>query len=177
MTPRVVEELDDWADRKLEHWRGRPVIDKVFLSASVLGDFSLVWHIVGTARGISSNRRASEALRLAALLGLESLVVNQGIKRLFGRTRPTATGDERLQVRTPSTSSFPSGHASAAFFAADQLRAGDPGLAPLWYALATIVSLSRPYVRIHHASDVIAGAALGTILGVVARRLWPVGRE
>jgi len=38
-----------------------------------------------------------------------------------------------------------------------------------------VVSTSRAYVKIHHASDVVAGAAIGIGLGVLARRLWPRG--
>jgi undecaprenyl-diphosphatase len=171
----AVDRFDEWADARLERVRGNRVADRVFVTASALGDFSLVWHLVGTARGVTSARRANEAFRLAALLAVESLVVNQGLKRLFRRRRPTTSGDPRLAVRTPSTSSFPSGHASAAFFAADQLRAGDPALAPLWYGLAGTVAVSRPYVRIHHASDIVGGALVGAVLGVAARRLWPLG--
>ena len=110
---------------------------------------------------------------MVALIGAESLVVNQGIKRLFGRRRPTSAGDPRFPVRTPSTSSFPSGHASAAFFAASLLTESDPLLAPVWFGLATVVATSRAYVRIHHGSDVVAGAAVGMALAAVARRAWP----
>ena len=38
----------------------------------------------------------------------------------------------------------------------------------LWVALATTVTLSRFHVRIHHATDVIAGAVVGTSLAGVA---------
>jgi undecaprenyl-diphosphatase len=41
----------------------------------------------------------------------------------------------------------------------------------MWFGLAGIVALSRPYVRIHHASDVVAGAALGLGLGRIAVRV------
>ncbi|HEX6786629.1 MAG TPA: phosphatase PAP2 family protein, partial [Acidimicrobiales bacterium] len=65
------------------------------------------------------------------------------------------------------------GHASAGFFAATLLSEGDPALAPLWFALAAVVATSRAYVRIHHASDIVAGAAVGLALAAVARRVWP----
>jgi undecaprenyl-diphosphatase len=45
--------------------------------------------------------------------------------------------------------------------------------APVWFGLAGIVALSRPYVRIHHASDIVAGAALGLGLGRLAVRVRP----
>jgi undecaprenyl-diphosphatase len=38
--------------------------------------------------------------------------------------------------------------------------------------MAAVVATSRPYVRIHHASDVIAGATVGAAMGLVARQLF-----
>lgn len=164
--------FDRRVDEALEHWRGRRVPDAVFLAASRLGDFSVIWHLCGLARGLTSDRRAQQAFVLAGLLGAESLVVNQGVKRVFGRQRPTVAGDPRLRVRRPLTSSFPSGHASAAAFAATVLTGWDGRRsAPLWWGVAATVAASRVYVRIHHASDIVAGMAAGAALGWGARRL------
>lgn len=162
--------FDEAVDARMEALRSSPVAAKVFTTASHLGDFSLIWHIAAAARAVSSDKRATQAVVLSSLVGLESLVVNQGIKRLFRRERPTTSGDERFEVRTPSTSSFPSGHASSAFFAASALTVlGGRRTAPAWYGLASVVALSRVFVRIHHASDVIGGAAVGLGLGALAR--------
>jgi undecaprenyl-diphosphatase len=169
----AVRRFDDAFDGRLERLRGHPVADHVFRAASALGDFSVIWHLVSTGFGLTSARRADRALRMVILLGAESLIVNQGVKRLFGRTRPTESGDARYPVRPPSTSSFPSGHASSAFFSASLLSESEPALAPVWISLAAIVSTSRAYVRIHHGSDVVAGAALGLALAAIAKRLWP----
>lgn len=178
MTPPAsapaIRRFDDAFDDGLERVRGHPAVDHVFRVATTLGDFSVIWLLVGGGYGLTSARRADRALRMAILLGAESLVVNQGLKRLFRRTRPTESGDERYQVRRPSTSSFPSGHASSAFFAASLLSERDRALAPLWFSLAAVVATSRAYVRIHHGSDVVAGAAVGLSLAAVAKRLWPV---
>lgn len=165
----AVQSFDAWADARLERLRGNPVADAVFTTASEVGDFSLVWHLVGGVRGLTSETRAGQAFVFSALIGAESLVVNQGIKRLFRRTRPTEAGDARYPVRKPSTSSFPSGHASSAFFAATVLSAWSaPVAAPAWFALAGVVGTSRAYVRIHHASDVVGGAVVGLVLGGAA---------
>jgi undecaprenyl-diphosphatase len=167
----TVERFDAWADAHLERLRGNPVADRVFTMASTLGDFSVIWHLANVARAATSAQRRRQLPVLALAIGIESLVVNQGIKRLFKRTRPTETGDDRYEVRTPSTSSFPSGHASAAAFTATVLTGWDGRRsAPLWWSLAGIVATSRAYVRIHHASDVVAGLAVGRVLGRVARR-------
>ena len=80
------------------------------------------------------------------------------------------TGDPRFQVRKPRTSSFPSGHASAAFFAATVLTHWSGwSWAPLWITMAVVVATSRAFVRIHHASDVVGGAVVGLALGQIAR--------
>lgn len=167
----AVERFDEVIDQSLERVRGNPVADRVFTTASHIGDFSLVWHVTNLLLGIR-RRRPRQVVTFAVLIGLESLVVNQGVKRLFRRPRPTVTGDEGLHVRQPLTSSFPSGHASAATFAAALLapRAGWP-LSGLIRAAATIVATSRAYVRIHHASDVVAGVLTGAILVAATRRI------
>lgn len=165
-----VDVFDQKVDDLLEIVRSSKVAGRVFLAASRLGDFSVVWHLIAAARATTSRQRASQGFALAALLGAESLIVNQGVKRLFKRDRPTSSGDDRFEVRTPSTSSFPSGHASAATFAAVVLTTLDgKKSAPLWFGLAAVVGTSRAFVRIHHASDVIGGAFVGLVLGLAVR--------
>jgi undecaprenyl-diphosphatase len=172
--PARVQAFDAWADAQLERLRGNPVADRVFNVASTVGDFSAVWQVTGIVRLVSGGGggdRRRQALALSGLLGAESLLVNQGVKRLFRRTRPTESGDERYEVRTPTTSSFPSGHASSAMFAATVLTSWTgPRLAPVWYGIGSVVAVSRAYVRIHHASDVVGGAVLGLALGQLAVR-------
>jgi membrane-associated phospholipid phosphatase len=166
----AVAAFDRWADVALEHLRGHPAADAIFVTATRLGDWSLVWHLVNVTRGLTGGRRAEQTPVLALAIGAESLIVNQGLKRLFHRPRPTVEGDPRYPVRRPLTSSFPSGHASAAAFAAVLLTAWDgKRSAPLWWTLAGVVGVSRAYVRIHHASDVVAGMATGAALGLAAR--------
>jgi len=169
----AVESFDKWCAQQLERLRGHPVADPVFKAASELGDFSGIWHLISVGRALTHRSVARESVALSALIGVESLVVNQGVKRLFGRIRPTESGDPRYPVRRPSTSSFPSVHASSAFFAAAILTtASGKRMAPVWYTTATIVALSRAYVRIHHPSDVVAGAAVGVALGKIGSKVF-----
>ena len=170
---RAVDSIDRWGDEHLERLRGNAITDPLFKTASYLGDFSVIWHLIGIGRAIIDPSTIRQSLTLSALIGAESLFVNQGLKRLFRRTRPTESGDPRFPVRRPSTSSFPSGHASAAFFAAAVLTtATGNGWAPAWYTVAVVVAVSRAYVRIHHVTDIIAGAAVGALLGVVGSHVF-----
>lgn len=169
----AIAEFDSWGDHQLERLRGNAVADQVFHMASHLGDFSGIWHLIGIGRAVIDPSKWRQSLAMSALIGAESLLVNQGVKRLFRRVRPTETGDARYPVRRPLTSSFPSGHASAAFFSAAVLTtATGRSLAPVWYSAAAAVSLSRAYVRIHHLSDVVGGVALGAALGAAGSRIF-----
>ncbi len=161
--------FDEAGDRVLEPLRNHRASNALFGFASKVGDFSVVWHIIGLLRAIGSVHRLQQALALSVALGVESVIVNQGVKRLFKRERPTTSGDHRFEVRTPSTSSFPSGHASSATFAAIVLTSftGFP-LAAVWLIIALVVALSRVVVRIHHLSDIVGGIVTGAILGGIA---------
>lgn len=167
-----IQRFDARADAALERVRGNPMLDRLMTAATHSGEFSLAWHVAGVARGAVTGRW-DQTLALAAGLGAESLIVNQGIKRVFRRARPTEGGDDRYSIRTPLTSSFPSGHASAATFAAITLIGWDgPKSVPLWGALAATIALSRPYVRIHHASDIVGGVLTGAALAAVAAQVY-----
>jgi undecaprenyl-diphosphatase len=161
--------FDAAADRILEPLRINKASIALFGFASFVGDFSIAWHVIGFVRAIGSTDRLQQALALSIALGVESLIVNQGVKRLFRRERPTTSGDDRFDVRTPSTSSFPSGHASSATFAAIILISftGWPwGIA--WVGVAVVIALSRVVVRIHHLSDIVGGIITGAVLGTIA---------
>lgn len=162
------EKFDQLVDRALEPLRNAKVVVVVFTIASAIGDFGLLWHIIGLIRSIGSMDRLNQALFFSLMIGIESLILNQGIKRLFRRSRPTERGDERFTLRKPRTSSFPSGHASSAFFSALVLTYFTVWpWAILFYAFALIIATSRVGVRIHHASDVIGGAVVGTLMGII----------
>jgi len=167
-----IDQFDRRVDSALDRVRGNPGADRVFYVATELGDWALIWHIIGATRGLTSDKKADEALRLSMLLGAESLLVNGVIKSFFRRTRPTWDQPRAFRIRRPRSSSFPSGHASSAFTAAGILSQDNP-MWPVYYGLAAVVATSRVYVKIHHASDVVGGVAVGIVLGRVARTLWP----
>ena len=114
-----------------------------------------------------------EAIRLSAALGAESAFVNGAVKSLFRRERPAHEVERPHNLRQPLTSSFPSGHASAAFLAATLLSERSR-IKPFWYAAAGVVAVSRVHVRIHHASDVVVGAGIGLAFGRLIRKVLPL---
>jgi undecaprenyl-diphosphatase len=168
----VVARFDAAVERAVDGMRS-PTLDHVFYGLSAAADHSKLWHTLGWARGVVTGDRA-EARRMSSALAIESFVTNVLVKSLVGRVRPERpVSDEPLLygMRVPITSSFPSGHATAAFTAAVFLSDDDRGLAPLWFGLAGAVAFSRIYVRMHHPSDALAGAALGVALGATLHRI------
>jgi len=169
----TVDEWDDRVDEWFDQLRGIPAFDRLFYAASELADHSRLWHLVATGRAAASLRAEPAALRVVLALAVESGLVNGVVKSMFNRSRPILTEERPLRLRIPRTSSFPSGHASAAAMAsvllADKSRFG-----PVYVAAAAVVSVSRIHVRIHHASDIAGGALVGAALGTLVKRLAPL---
>lgn len=173
--PSHIARFDRRVDATVESIRS-PALDRVFYLLSSAADHSLLWLIIGAAHSV---RRGDVrfAVRFGAAMGLESALTNGPVKAVFNRVRPLAPdaplGPLPYGLHRPITSSFPSGHATAAFTAATLLSGRRR--AP-WYLLAAAVASSRVYVRMHHASDIVGGAVLGLLLGRVLRRWVRTGR-
>jgi undecaprenyl-diphosphatase len=148
--------------------------DRLATAASALADRSRLWWLVAAVLftgGGRFGRRA--ALRGLISAGMASALANGPIKLVARRARPDAR--RRLPgVRRPTTSSFPSAHAAAAFGFATGVAQELPLAGPPVAALAGLVSYSRVRTGVHHPTDVFGGAAVGVAAGLVSRRFWPV---
>lgn len=168
-----VAAFDARVDAGFDHLRGRTLPDRVFYAASALGDHSLAWLILGVLRALRCGPDSRIALRVFGVMGLESTLINIVVKSFFRRRRPVWAGIHPHPLRQPLSSSFPSGHATSAFCGAGLLAQASPAWAA-YYAVAVVIAASRVHVRIHHASDVMGGVAIGIFLGRVARALVPI---
>jgi membrane-associated phospholipid phosphatase len=157
---------------------GDPRVERAVARFSRLGEHGGVWLAIGAAGWAVDGRRAVRwRTAIAAIAGTYGL--NTAIKLLVRRRRPDLPGLPPL-AGTPTRLSFPSAHASTSFAAAGLYsRLGLP--APVLYALALKLSLSRLYLGVHYPSDVLAGAVLGAIVGGRGRGTIPfcetAGRE
>jgi undecaprenyl-diphosphatase len=154
-----------------------PRLDRAVPLLSQSANHSAIW--IASAIGFASSgdrRGVRAAIRGLGSIAVTSLVVNQGIKRVVRRPRPSlrrVPAVRRVSVG-PLTTSFPSGHAaSAAAFTAGVAAELAP-VAPFVGLLAGAVGASRVYVGVHYPLDVVVGAAAGAAIGTATRRVWPV---
>jgi undecaprenyl-diphosphatase len=64
-------------------------------------------------------------------------------------------------------SSFPSGHAMIVFSIVPFLMKNFPKQKYYFILLAVLVAFSRIYLNVHYLSDIVAGAFLGYLIGVI----------
>ncbi|MBM3555014.1 MAG: phosphatase PAP2 family protein [Alphaproteobacteria bacterium] len=128
-------------------------------------------------------------LQETALLGAESLIIAgafaEGIKRTVGRDRPNEPEErhDKQDFNGPhkgKDGSFPSGHTTAAFSVASVVASEyreTPAVGLTAYGIATLTGLSRINDQEHWLSDVLAGAALGTGVGLLVYHFRPFGPD
>jgi undecaprenyl-diphosphatase len=166
-----VSTIDEAVDAAFEPLRGRPEIDRAAALVSNLADYGFVWVLLA---GLRARRRGPDRRRAIVALaaaGSSSLLVSRVVKAAVERQRPEDHLD--VGVRTPTSSSFPSGHTLAAFCTAFVLGDSQAGTAAN-VSFATAVAVSRIHLRAHHPTDVIGGAAIGSVLGLGLRPIVDV---
>ncbi len=107
------------------------------------------------------------SLAFLASLAIGSVLLHT-MKTVLGRRRPRDElelglyGFLPLQINL-RCDSFPSGHALTIFCVAVILSGTIPVLAPVWFAIALYLALTRALLTAHFLSDVFVGAAIGLL--------------
>ena len=145
-------------ERAIGQFEGNPLLEVTDVT-NLYGSssFNLPASVLAWAVGRASGRDKLSAMggaSLRALLYVQATVLP--IKLGVGRERPD--GSNRR--------SFPSGHTANSFALAEVFRSGYGWKvgAPL-YGLGILTALGRMEENVHHLSDVIAGAAIGIVIG------------
>src|SRR3989475_3687772 len=104
-------------------------------------------------------------------------VVKGMIKPVLRRKLPHIGRDVMVVGIRTTDASFPSGHAASSFAAATATAAFYPKVAPLVFALATGVGISRVHLGHHFPSDVMAGGLIGIASGTMIAGLLKVPKS
>ena len=162
-------------------------LDQLFVGLGTVEKLGLLWIVValvvGWARGCGVWGTATFTLA-AALATFAADSAAFGIKDLTSRTRPFVAHPQIHPLYVVHSSSFPAGHAATAFAGAVLVAAVVRATAPVVFTVAAAIGFSRVYCGVHYATDVLAGALLGALVGAAAfvvlrllrSRIRPVGR-
>jgi undecaprenyl-diphosphatase len=158
--------------RKLNKWRA-PKWVRFWALAATRGGDGWLWYAFGVLVilfGGDLRWIALGAAGSAAAVGIGAFV---SIKRFSGRKRPCEIEPHCwATLLPPDRFSFPSGHTITAFAVAVTLGMFYPVLLPVLLFCAVSIALSRIVLGMHFLSDILAGAALGTILAVSSYQIF-----
>jgi undecaprenyl-diphosphatase len=163
---RRVRDLDRALFRALFGVKWAP-LTSVMRAFTVAGTAGALWGFLAAVgfllTGLEPSRLLIPWTAIAA-----SWTVAEGAKYLFDRTRPFLWDTEIAPlIKTPSSSSFPSGHSATAAAGAITLSVLYPPFAPVLVLAGLLVVLSRVYLGVHFPFDVLAGIVIGIATSTV----------
>lgn len=151
------------------------ILDDILIFITTLGNGGLLWIVLTIILLARRNTRNVGCMSAAALIG-SVLVNNVLLKNLVARTRPYEMIEGlTCLVGKQSDYSFPSGHTAASFAAAVIFCLALPkkyGIPAM--VMAVLIAFSRLYIGVHYPSDVLAGAAFGTLIALLV--YWGAAR-
>jgi len=131
-------------------------------AAGIVGGF----YIVGALADDETSMQVAQDGLAASLIA--SGIVTPAITLVAGRSRPRDnTGVYNFKPFSNGNSSFPSGHTTEAFALASVIsdHYDETWVSCTSYSIAGLVGLARAYHQAHFASDILAGAMIGTLVG------------
>lgn len=150
----------------------RPILNDIMIFFTHIGDLGIIWILLSLFLLFSKKHRylgISSAISLIICL----LLVNLGLKPLVQRPRPfQEISDIILLIKAPTDYSFPSGHTAASFAVATVFyKRYKKWFFPILF-ISILISFSRLYLTVHYFSDVLAGAFIGVLSGLLANLIF-----
>lgn len=152
---------------KIQSMLSSGFMDWLMPKITILGNAGIIWIVIGVVLLISKKHRKIGFLVLIGLL-LGLIIGNGIVKNLVARPRPCwINKDFNMLIPIPKDYSFPSGHTQASVIAATILTFYRKEWGWIVVPLAIGIAFSRLYLYVHFPTDVLGGAALGFLIGLV----------
>jgi membrane-associated phospholipid phosphatase len=159
MTAALAHPIDTEVNGRL---LGDPWVEDAFAPGKIIGYGLVQGGVAALTYGWGRKTKAPKVVHIGVdLLRAQILTagLTYGLKASVRRERPDATGY-----------SFPSGHSSVTFASATVLQRHFGWKGALAYSVAAYVAASRLHENRHYLSDVVFGAAIGTVAGRTVTR-------
>ena len=144
----------------------------VMRALSAFGTGGLGWLAIAAVLMTVRRLPLADLARLILAIVCTSLVINWVIKPAVARPRPfERTPALHVIGPRPNDPSFPSGHSGNAAAAAMVLSIVLPSERVVWWFLTGGIGYSRVYLGDHFPLDVLAGGAIGALIGWVVARI------
>lgn len=145
-----------------------PLLDKILAFITSLGNAGIIWIVLVVVLLILPKTRKTGIIVAAALL-MDLILCNLILKNLVARVRPYDVNTAiAILIKKPLDFSFPSGHTAASFAAMTALFLAK--MKKAWIAalvLAVLIAFSRLYFYVHYPTDVLGGAVVGILSGII----------
>lgn len=151
-----------------------PILDKIMVAITSLGNAGLIWIGIAIFLLCIKKTRKCGALMLVSM-GLGLILGNGILKNLIARERPCwIDSNIALLIPNPHDYSFPSGHTLASFEAAVMIYLHNKKWGAISFVLAAIIAFSRMYLFVHFPTDILCGAALGTLISIFVYDVYEI---
>jgi len=146
----------------------RHAVERLFVVVSRLGN-GVFWYALMAVLPLVYGSVAVRASAHMGIVGFICMLLYKSLKRYTVRPRPYMT-HSAIRLGTPPLDlySFPSGHTLHAVAFTIVALHYYPGLDWLLVPFASLVALSRVVLGLHYPTDVLAGAAVGTLVAWVS---------
>ncbi|HWC97889.1 MAG TPA: phosphatase PAP2 family protein [Candidatus Sulfopaludibacter sp.] len=154
--------------RRLNHWQA-PRWIRIWALCATRGGDGWLWYALGAMILLFGGEQRFTAVLCAAAAAGTGIVFFLRLKKVTGRRRPCAIEPHCwATLLPPDQFSFPSGHTITAFSVALTLSHFYPSLTLGLMFCAVSIAVSRVLLGMHFLSDVLAGAAIGSLLALAS---------
>lgn len=149
-------------------------LDFLMPKITFLGNGGLIW-IAAAIIMISFKKYRKIGIMIGTGLSAGVIIGNILLKNLIARERPCWINETvQMLISTPQDYSFPSGHTLSSFVAATIIMHSDRRMGIAAYVFASIIAFSRLYLYVHFPTDILAGALLGIIIGLIVCKFFNI---
>ncbi len=163
-----IENRDHRVMHRMNQWKAPRWIRFWMLAATRMGD-GWLWYCLAAMVLVAGGASRFAAVGASMCAALAGVAVFKALKTLSRRQRPCQLEPHCwAKILPPDQFSFPSGHTMTAFSIALVVSFFYPTLEGPMYFLAISIAVSRIVLGMHFLSDVLAGAVLGSALGIMS---------